>query len=162
MMLRLLLLAFLGFILTTSLVMAKPDRILVKKSHHELLLLDHGRVLKRYKVALGGTPVGRKRTRGDHRTPEGLYVIDAHNEASHYHLSLHVSYPNQDDRRRARARHADPGGDIFIHGLPNTFPSSVPLVALGDWTDGCIAVSNADIEEIAALVEDGTVIEIRP
>ena len=120
-------------------------------------MLLHGEsVVRSYRIALGAVPSGHKEREGDGRTPEGVYVIDRRNPKSAYHLSLHISYPNEADRERARALGVDPGGDIMIHGMPNGGEARS-----GDWTRGCIAVTNAEIEEIWELVADGTVIEIR-
>jgi murein L,D-transpeptidase YafK len=140
----------------------KADFILVLKSEHKLLLLRQGKVLHSYPIALGSETVGAKRARSDGRTPEGSYVIDGRNPHSQYHLSLHISYPNAADRARSAATNADPGGDIFIHGLPAAFGSYNPDRFYKDWTHGCIAVGNVAIEEIWAAVQDGTRIEIRP
>jgi len=138
------------------------DRVVVKKADHTLSLLSHGRVIKTYHVSLGPNPVGPKRKQGDGKTPEGTYVIDSRNAASKFHLSLHVSYPNAADRARAKAAGVDPGGDIMIHGLGPGFGWVGPLQRIPDWTAGCIAVTNAQIEEIWARVKVGTVVEIRP
>lgn len=138
------------------------DKILVLKSQRALELLHDGVVIKTYPIALGPQPKGAKRLSGDGRTPEGLYTIDGRNERSLYHLSLHISYPSTAEQERATAAHMDPGGDIFIHGLPEHFASLDPKHFYKDWTLGCIAVSNRAIEEIWAAVRDGTPIEIRP
>ena len=140
----------------------RVDRIVVLKSERKLILYSKGTELKTYKVALGGEPVGPKRQRGDHRTPEGNYVIDSRNAHSQFHRSLHISYPSEEDRRRARQLGVPPGGDIFVHGLPNGFGRIGAAHRLRDWTDGCIAVTDDEIEEIWRLVADGTTIEIRP
>ncbi len=140
----------------------KADKILVLKSQRKLMLLDHGRVLKTYKIALGSEPVGPKTRQGDHRTPEGLYRIDRRNPHSQFHWALHVSYPNASDRARARRLGVSPGGDIFVHGLPNGQGWIGAAHALHDWTDGCIAVTDQEIEEIWRAVPNGTPIEIRP
>ena len=110
-------------------------------------------------IQLGGAPAGPKHFEGDQRTPEGLYEIDWSNPGSGYHLSLHISYPDERDRAYAAARGRDPGGMIMIHGQPNALPAGrVP----GDWTDGCIAVSNAEMDALWQSVPDGTPIEIVP
>jgi len=140
----------------------KADRILVLKSRRKLELLRGGTVIKSYPIALGRHPKGPKRRRGDDRTPEGIYVIDAHFAGSAYHLALHISYPSPLDEARARARGVDPGDDIFIHGMPERFGHTDPVRFFRDWTNGCIAVGNAAIEEIWDAVDDGTPIEIRP
>lgn len=140
----------------------QADKILVLKSERKLMLLDHGRVVKTYRISLGAEPVGPKTRQGDHRTPEGTYVIDRRNPHSQFHKSLHISYPNAEDRARARRLGVSPGGDIFVHGLPNGYHWLGPVQHFDDWTDGCIAVTNEEIEEIWRAVPDGTPIEIRP
>ncbi|HXZ26962.1 MAG TPA: L,D-transpeptidase family protein [Terriglobales bacterium] len=140
----------------------KADKILVLKSERKLMLLDHGRLLKTYRIALGSEPVGPKTRQGDHRTPEGLYVIDRRNPRSQFHRALHISYPSAQDRARARRLGVSPGGDIFLHGLPNGQGWIGAAHTLHDWTDGCIAVTDEEIEEIWRAVPDGTPIEIRP
>lgn len=141
---------------------ATANHVMVRKSEHSLTLLDHGKVLKSYKVALGGEPVGAKQRRGDHRTPEGIYVLDRRNPHSQFYRSIHVSYPNALDRDRARKLHASPGGDIYVHGLPNGYRAIGKAHRLRDWTDGCIAVTDEEMDEIWRAVPDGTPIEIRP
>lgn len=133
--------------------------IRVEKSTRRLILLDaEGSVLRTYEaIQLGDAPVGHKRFEGDERTPEGRYVIDHGNPQSAYHLSLHISYPNAEDQAFAESQGKSPGGQIFIHGQPNWINvGRIP----GDWTDGCIALSNEEIEELWSLVGDGTPIEI--
>jgi len=132
------------------------------KSDRRLQLLFEGRVVRAYRIALGARPEGHKEREGDERTPEGRYTIDARNPASDFFLSLHVSYPNAEDRARARARGVSPGGDIMIHGLPNHWGWIGPLHRLFDWTDGCMAVTNGEMQEIWDSVPVGTPIEIRP
>jgi murein L,D-transpeptidase YafK len=141
---------------------AHADKVLVLKKDRTLALLDHGNVLKKYKVALGGEPVGPKNVQGDHKTPEGIYVLDHRNEHSQFYRSLHISYPNADDQAKARKLGKDPGGDIMIHGLPNGFGWIGKAHRARDWTDGCIAVTNEEMDEIWRAVPDGTMIEIRP
>lgn len=141
---------------------ARADRVVVLKAERQLLLLDRQAVLRRYPIALGGAPRGHKRREGDERTPEGLYQLDARNPRSAFHLSLHVSYPDAEDRRRAAQEGIDPGGMIMVHGLPNRLGFLGRLHRLVDWTDGCIAVTNPEMEQIWKAVEDGTPIEIRP
>lgn len=136
------------------------DFVLVDKAARVLTLYAGGKPIRSYRgVQLGDAPQGHKRFQGDERTPEGRYTIDYGNPRSAYYLSLHVSYPNAADRTYARARGRSPGGDIFIHGQPNWLPAG--RIA-GDWTDGCIALSNAEIAELWQMVPDGTPIEIRP
>lgn len=136
------------------------DLVHVDKSDRTLTLYSQGRAVRRYRgIQLGDAPVGHKRFQGDERTPEGTYTIDFGNRMSAYHLSLHIDYPNAADRAYARARGRSPGGDIFIHGQPNAWPAGR---APGDWTDGCIALADAEIEEVWSLVGDGTPIRIDP
>ena len=139
----------------------KTDKIIIKKSERKLSLLARDRVLKTYKVALGGNPIGPKIKEGDGKTPEGLYIIDRHNTNSSFHRSLHISYPSAFDRERALRSGARPGGDIMIHGIKNGLGWIGSLHRLADWTQGCIAVTDKEIEEISAAVPDGTPIEIQ-
>jgi len=138
------------------------DRIVVDKSDRQLLLFANDRLLKTYTIALGSEPVGHKRQEGDGRTPEGDYVIDYRNPQSRYYLSLHVSYPDAEDRERAAGGGVSPGGDIFIHGLPPKFAWIGSGHTVSDWTDGCIAVTNDEIEELWRAVPNGTPIVIEP
>ncbi len=138
------------------------DRILIEKKDRRLMLLSKGEVLKTYRIALGGNPNGPKERQGDNKTPEGTYVIDARNKDSRYHLSLHISYPNERDRKRARELGVPPGGNIMIHGIKNGFSRVGAAHTEVDWTQGCIAVTDEEIEEIARVVPNGTVVEIRP
>jgi tetratricopeptide (TPR) repeat protein len=138
------------------------DRILIEKSTRRLMLITQGEVLKSYKIALGGNPIGPKERRGDNKTPEGTYVIDARNRDSRFHLSLRISYPNERDKKRAKELGVSPGGDIMIHGIKNGL-SWVGNAHSGiDWTKGCIAVTDQEIEEIDKLAPNGTIVEIRP
>lgn len=138
---------------------AQVDFVRVDKSDRTLTLYAEGRAVRTYAgIQLGDAPVGPKRFQGDERTPEGRYVIDYGNPNSSYHLSLHISYPDRSDRAYAAAQGRSPGGDIFIHGQPNGYGGRVE----GDWTDGCIALSDGEIEELWSLVGDGTEIEIVP
>jgi murein L,D-transpeptidase YafK len=106
--------------------------------------------------------VGAKTRQGDHKTPEGIYILDSRNAHSQFHKSIHISYPNVRDRTAARAKGISPGGDVFVHGLPNGYGWVGAAHRTKDWTDGCIAVTNEEIEEIWRAVADGTAIEIRP
>jgi murein L,D-transpeptidase YafK len=138
----------------------RADFLLVEKSSRTLTVFAQGRPIRVYPdLQFGGAPLGPKRFQGDQRTPEGLYTIDTRNAASAYHLSLRISYPNAADRAHAEAHGRSPGGAIFIHGQPNAFRGG--RVA-GDWTDGCIALSDAQVRDLWALVPDGTPIRIRP
>jgi L,D-peptidoglycan transpeptidase YkuD (ErfK/YbiS/YcfS/YnhG family) len=138
------------------------DRILIEKKERRLTLFSQGRVLKTCQIALGGNPVGPKEMQGDNKTPEGIYVIDSRNRNSRYHLSLHISYPNEKDKKRAKERGVNPGGDIMIHGIKNGFSWAGDAHTEVDWTQGCIAVTDEEIEEIEKLVPNGTIVEIRP
>jgi murein L,D-transpeptidase YafK len=140
----------------------KADSILILKKDHLLELIAGGKVIRTYKVALGSGGLAPKERQGDGRTPEGHYVIDARNAASEYHLSLHISYPNVEDRKRAAKLGVAPGGDIMIHGLPNGKGWIGAGHRMYDWTLGCVAVTNQEIEEIWKLVPVGTPVEIRP
>lgn len=138
------------------------DRVLIEKRERRLTLLSKGELIKSYRIALGGNPVGPKERQGDNKTPEGTYIIDSRNNDSRYHLSLHISYPNERDKRRARELGVAPGGDIMIHGLKNGFSWVGDAHSGVDWTKGCIAVTDEEIEEIAKAVPNGTIVEIRP
>jgi len=140
----------------------QADKVLIQKSARQLTLLRNGNPLRSYRVSLGSNPKGAKEREGDERTPEGFYTIDSRNAYSKYHLALHVSYPNAVDRARARRLHVRTGGEIMIHGTPNRWRGLRFVFAHTDWTKGCIAVSDSDIEEIWKLVPNGTVVEIRP
>ncbi len=142
--------------------LATADRVIVLKSERRLMLLRGARVLRTYRIALGRTPKGAKTAEGDGRTPEGRYVLDWRNPRSRFYRSIHVSYPNDADRARARRHGRLPGGDIMIHGLPARLEAIGTEHARWDWTEGCVAVSNTEMDEIWALVADGTVIDIRP
>jgi L,D-peptidoglycan transpeptidase YkuD (ErfK/YbiS/YcfS/YnhG family) len=138
------------------------DRVLIEKEERRLTLLSKGEVIKTYKIALGGNPIGPKERQGDNKTPEGIYIIDSRNGNSSYHLSLHISYPNEIDRMRAKELGVSPGGNIMIHGIKNGFSRFGDSRAEVDWTEGCIAVTDAEMEEIYKLVPIGTIVEIRP
>jgi len=138
------------------------EKVAVFKAQRRMDLIYKGAVWKSYRVALGGNPVGHKMQRGDRRTPEGAYILDRRNPRSQFHRSIHISYPNAADRASARKRGVSPGGDIFLHGLPNGMGAVGAAHTLRDWTDGCIAVTNEEIEEIWRVVPNGTPIEIKP
>lgn len=133
----------------------QADSIVVAKSARRMQLLRGGKVLKTYSILLGDAPVGHKRQQGDERTPEGLYRISGRNPNSRFHLSLRVSYPDAADRKQAQARGVDPGGDIMIHG-------GTPAGYRRDWTDGCIALTDREIEDVWSRVPTGTPIRIDP
>ena len=140
----------------------KADKIVVFKSQRKLELLRNGEVIRSYHIALGRNPIGPKLERGDGRTPEGTYFIDRRNMASDYHLSLHISYPETTDIERAAALNVDPGANILIHGEPNILNEEGKANLLKDWTAGCIALHNTDMDEVWRLVDDGVTVEIHP
>ena len=141
---------------------AVADRVVVEKAARRLTLLRDGKPLKTYRVALGRAPVGAKEYEGDQRTPEGNYLIDFHKPDSDYHLALHISYPEQHDIDRAAVDGRSAGSDIMIHGLPNGRGWIGRFHRRNDWTLGCVAVADFEIEEIYRVVPDGTPIELRP
>jgi murein L,D-transpeptidase YafK len=130
--------------------------IVVQKGQRRMHLLSGSTALRSFDIKLGSHPTGHKLMQGDGRTPEGTYLIDRRNPNSSYHLSLGISYPDEEDRARAEALGVDPGGDIFIHGTPREVGKQA------DWTAGCIAVRNREIEDIYAMVREGTPIYIVP
>jgi murein L,D-transpeptidase YafK len=138
----------------------KADRVVVEKSARRLTLFTEGREIKSYRIALGSHPKGPKVQEGDGRTPEGWYVIDSRNSKSNYHLALHISYPDDLDILRAQYLGVSPGSNILIHGVGGDL-GWLDYVNR-DWTEGCISVTNTDIEEIWNLVPDGTPIIIKP
>ena len=141
---------------------AYADQVLVKKSARQLQLLKDGKVLKEYRISLSENARGHKIQEGDKRTPVGDYILDWRNPNSKYHKALHVSYPNARDQQFAQALGVAPGGMIMVHGLPNEVTSPVVRADYRtmDWTNGCIAVQNEEIDEIWRLVRDGTPIRI--
>ena len=138
------------------------DKVLIEKKERRLTLLSMGEVIKTYQIAIGGNPIGPKERQGDNKTPEGTYIIDSRNRKSGYHLSLHISYPNEIDKMRAKKLGVSPGGDIMIHGIKNDLTWVGAYHAEIDWTKGCIAVTDEEMEEIYKLVPNGTIVEIRP
>ncbi len=140
----------------------KADKVLVLKSQRQLQLLRDGTPFRTYRVALGLKPVGHKERQGDHRTPEGTYVIKARKPDSRFYRALEISYPDAQDLEAARQAGVSPGGNIMIHGLPPEREAFGEIHTLWDWTNGCIAVTNREMDEIWAAVEVGTPIEIRP
>lgn len=138
------------------------DRVVVIKHERILQLYKDGQLIKSYKIALGGNPLGPKTQQGDHKTPEGNYTLDRRNARSQFYKSIHISYPNASDRVEARAHRVSPGGDVFVHGLPNGYGWIGSGHRAKDWTDGCVAVTNEEMDEIWTAVADGTPIDIRP
>lgn len=140
----------------------KVDLVRVEKSGRRMQLLSGEAVVKEYKIALGARPVGHKRWEGDERTPEGRYVLDWRNPKSMAYKSIHISYPNMQDMAAAKSVGVSPGGAIMIHGAANGYGWWGWVLQLIDWTDGCIAVTNQEMDEIWTLVQDGTPIVINP
>ena len=138
------------------------DRVIIEKADRKLHLMQNGAVFRTFDIALGIRPNGDKEYEGDFRTPEGTYLLDTRNPNSEYFLSIHVSYPNGQDIREARAKGVDPGGAIMIHGQPNVPTRSEAYYRTQDWTNGCIAVSNSDMIDIWLMTSENTPIEIRP
>jgi murein L,D-transpeptidase YafK len=138
------------------------DRIVVEKAARRLSILADGKKLKSYRVALGRKPAGPKEQEGDMKTPEGVYMVDSRNAQSDFHLALHISYPSDVDRARAAERGVPAGFDIMIHGIRNGLGWIGALHRSNDWTAGCIAVTDEEIEELWRVTPDGTPVEIRP
>jgi murein L,D-transpeptidase YafK len=138
------------------------DRVVVYKHEHKLVLLSQGKEVRSYRIALGDEPIGPKTRQGDHKTPEGVYTLDSRNPNSQFYKAFHVSYPNSKDIAAARKLGVSPGGDIMVHGLPKKYAWVGHSHTLHDWTDGCIAVTNDEMDEIWKLVHVGTPIEIKP
>jgi len=138
------------------------DSIVVEKGKRTLTLYQTGIAVRTYRIALGGQPVGDKVKRGDGRTPEGVYFVDYKNGQSKYHLALHISYPDAAHVQQAKKMGVSPGGDIMIHGLPPVYKSVGAAQADVDWTEGCIAVTDAEIDEIFTAVPKGAPIQIKP
>ena len=138
------------------------DSVLVDKSERKLYLLRDGIKYLEYSIALGPRPRGHKLHAGDERTPEGRYILDFKTEKSDFYKAIHISYPNEQDTKLALAIGAAPGGSIMIHGMPNNTTLPPELIQMFNWTDGCIAVTNADMDEIWPAIKPGTPIDIRP
>ena len=138
------------------------DLVVIYKSERLLQLKKRGEVVRSYDVALGAQPKGHKLSEGDNRTPEGVYTLDWRNANSQFHRSMHISYPGEGDFAKARRRGVSPGGLIMIHGMPNGRRAGEMNHPVNDWTNGCIAVTNDEMDEIWSMVEDGTTIIIFP
>jgi murein L,D-transpeptidase YafK len=154
--------AFLCAMVLAQSGLPKVDRVLVLKKERTLNLLSGDKVVRSYRIALGGNPVGPKTRQGDHKTPEGNYILDSRNAHSQFYRSIHISYPNTRDREAAAKQGVSAGGDVFIHGLPNGYKWVGEGHRLKDWTDGCIAVTDEEMDELWRRVPNGTPIEIRP
>lgn len=141
----------------------KADSVLVKKSEKALYMFKEGKLLKRFNVVFGPRPKGHKIMEGDDRTPEGDYTLDFKNAKSNFYKSIRVSYPNEADRERARRINVQPGGNIMIHGSKNSWSAKTAARSRKfNWTDGCIALSNNDMDEFWEAIEIGTPIRIEP
>lgn len=140
----------------------KADAVLVIKSERRLYLLKGEEPYASYRVTFGANPKGHKQEQGDERTPEGHYILGYKNTGSRFYKSIHISYPNAEDRARAHERGVDPGGDIMIHGQTNGWEWAAPVAQLFSWTDGCIALTNSDMDKVWQAIDPGTPIEIRP
>lgn len=138
------------------------DKVVVDKGNRVLHLMDKGVAFRTFKIALGLVPEGDKEQEGDQKTPEGNYMLGGRNPNSDFFLSIHVSYPNNSERSIARAKGTDPGGEIMIHGQPNSPTYSAAYYARADWTNGCIAVSNSDMIDIWLMTPNRVPIEIIP
>ncbi|MEO1201910.1 MAG: L,D-transpeptidase family protein [Pseudomonadota bacterium] len=140
----------------------RADSVVIEKEARKLHLMKDGQPIRTFDIALGIQPIGHKVQEGDFRTPEGRYRLDARNPNSEFFLSIHVSYPNTADRRKAANLGVDPGGAIMIHGQPNEPTRTETYYRTQDWTNGCIAVSNSDMIDIWLMTDDNTPIDIRP
>ena len=140
----------------------KADSVLVIKSEAKLYLINNGLTFTEFHVAFGSNPRGHKKEQGDGRTPEGKYILDYKNVNSAYYKSIHISYPNAKDRADARRRGVDPGGEIMIHGQKNGYGRYSFVTQFFNWTNGCIALSDKDMDAVWKAIDPGTPIEIRP
>ncbi|SDT92546.1 L,D-transpeptidase family protein [Halopseudomonas salegens] len=158
--------ALIGVLLSICLPLAanpEPiDKVLILKHERQLQVISQGTVIRQYRVSLGKQPEGHKQQLGDQRTPEGLYTIDWRHHSAQFNLSMHIDYPNLKDRATAFENGVDPGGMIMIHGTPIDEDYPEWFFHGLDWTDGCIALPNADMQELWDLVPNGTLVEIRP
>ena len=150
-------------LLPTNIISAeKADFVVVDKSESKLYLKKDGKILEEYHVSFGANPKGPKQKQGDEKTPEGRYILDYKNANSKFYKSIHISYPNEQDKKNAQKLNVSPGGDIMIHGQKNGLGWLSFIAQRFDWTNGCIAVTNGEMDEIWQAVEVGTPIEIKP
>jgi murein L,D-transpeptidase YafK len=138
------------------------DKVVIEKAERKLHLIKDGEAFRTFPISLGIRPTGDKESEGDFRTPEGTYLLDMRNPNSDFFLSIHISYPNRQDKKQARAKGLPPGGAIMIHGQPNAPTRSETYYRTQDWTNGCIAVSNSDMIDIWLMTANNTPIEILP
>ena len=158
----LLVILLLGFQFAGAADIQKADEVLVIKSEKRLYLLKDGKRYASFPVVFGGDPRGHKEQQGDQRTPEGRYTLDYKTVNSSFYKSIHISYPNSADRAHAQKLGVDPGGDIKIHGQANGWGWASPVMQLFSWTDGCVALSNSNMDKVWDAIDPGTPIEIRP
>jgi murein L,D-transpeptidase YafK len=140
----------------------KASAVLVVKSQKKLYLKNGEKILKEYSVVFGANPKGHKEKEGDEKTPEGKYYLDYKKSDSAYYKAIHISYPSEKDKQKAKEKGVDPGGQIMIHGQRNGFGWLSFIMQWFNWTDGCIAVTNKEMDEIWNAIEVGTPIEIEP
>jgi len=159
---RLVLLVLIFLIPSYATCIEKADFVLVIKSRSKMYLQKEGKAFKEFDVVFGANPKGHKVERGDERTPEGIYILDFKNPNSDFYKSIHISYPNEHDIERAKKSGVDPGGLIMIHGQKNGLGWLSSVTQQVNWTDGCIALSNSDMDEVWLAVDEGTPVEIRP
>lgn len=146
--------------MTPGFVSAGADLVRVDKSERKMYLLKRDQIIREYKVAFGANPKGHKQQQGDERTPEGTYTLDSRKEDSSFYRAMHISYPNEIDKRNARKRGVSPGGFIMVHGQREGLGRLKPIIQEINWTDGCIALTNPEMDEFMALVDVGTKIQI--
>ena len=152
--------ALLLILLVPFMAYSAVDLVKVDKSERKMYLIENGATLKEYSISLGRNPQGHKQQEGDQKTPEGEYVLDYVNEDSSYYRSMHISYPNQMDKLHAKSKGVSPGGFIMVHGQKNGFGWLSSFTQTMDWTDGCIAITNREMDEFLSLVDVGTTIVI--
>lgn len=152
------------FVLTllffTNFAFSDVDFVKVEKSERKMYLFEGKTIIKEYQVALGPVPYGHKVQEGDEKTPEGIYTLDYKKEDSSFYRAMHIDYPNEEDKATAESLGVSPGGQIMIHGQPNDIERPVSLVQQFNWTDGCIALTNIEMDEFMELVKEGTKIQI--
>lgn len=159
-MIRILFLLVLVLALPSLHAFSAVDLVIVNKSEKRMYLMENDQVLKKYKIALGANPVGHKTQEGDEKTPEGLYKLDYINEQSSFYRSMHISYPNEEDVKRAEDEGVPPGGAIMVHGQKNGWGWIAYITQMFNWTNGCIAIRNKQMDEFIELVPVGTPIQI--
>ncbi|MBY7995749.1 L,D-transpeptidase family protein [Vibrio fluvialis] len=152
---------FLLLLLFSCSTLADVELVKVDKSKRRMYLIDDGQVIREFRIALGKSPKGHKQQEGDQRTPEGRYYLDFVTEHSHFYRSMHISYPNLRDKHHAETLGVDPGGEIKIHGLKTGYAGSPEFIQSFYWTNGCIAITNQEMDEFLSLVKIGTPIEIQ-